>query len=174
MLPLRYKILYALSWIPAALIKLALAIIGLPIVWIAIKWRGVDSDFWPKVFWLWANDEDPRPPGWYGGSAWEWFAIRNPVNNMRFLFDDEGKFGFESDWFYKTLDETPMEPEYMLKVRQLSAYRWTWRRWMAGYRYVWIGKNDRYSEIWLGWKVGSGVPGLGFTVQLRFNRRIGT
>ena len=48
------------------------------------------------------------------------------------------------------------------------------KRWKAGYRRVWLNKDGTYGEIWLGWKLGSPVPGLGFTTQIRLKQAVGT
>jgi hypothetical protein len=83
------------------LVSLALTIIGLPICALlsvaalettqpsrtskapaaSVVWG------WPKPFWLWSNDADgvwgPYPHSrWY---AFYWTALRNPVNNLRFV-----------------------------------------------------------------------------------------
>ena len=167
------KILYVLSWIIPLLAKLGFAILGLVAVPIALKAYGSNSGNWPKFFWIWANREHPVPPGWHGDSFWTdftWFAIRNPVNNSRFIFDEPPAdkllaYGWPSD---------QMEATDLIRLQATKAQRWVTYKWMAGYRRVWLGKEGKYSEIWFGWKLGSPVPGLGFTVQIRINRDIGT
>ena len=99
-----------------------------------------------------------------------WLAIRNPIGNFRFLFKDRVPT-VESNWN----DAKPMEAAEMVKADQAVAYRWAWSGPYCGYRRVWLNKKQNtYSEIWFGWKVGSKVPGLGFTTQVRLNREIGT
>ena len=67
-----------------------------------------------------------------------------------------------------------MEADALIGPKVSTASRWVTYKWMASYRRVWLGKEGKYSEIWFGWKLGSPVPGLGFTVQIRINRDIGT
>lgn len=85
-------------------VALILAIIGLPICALCaylIPGRIVKSPItrlpmltFPKWAWLWANDEDGTYPTWYAriNPTWSksrvefvWTALRNPVNNLRFV-----------------------------------------------------------------------------------------
>lgn len=170
------KLLYILSWIPFILLKLVLAILGLVAVPLALQFKT-----WPKLFWVWSNDEEGCPD-WWLRSAWLrggfiskfpkfwWYAVRNPVNNFRYIFKDIKNPKTETDWDFGI----PMESKELLLSGKDSAYRWTFSGWKAGYRKIWITKDEKYSEIWFGWKLGSSVPGLGFTTQVRLNRKIGT
>jgi len=172
------KYLHALSWLILIAIKFTLALIGLLTVWIALQF-----DTWPRVLWLWGNDEG-IPKNWYT-REWHWYAIRNPVNNMRYLFKDRDARmrTIYSDGKIAT-GPALMEPTSLKELGVTSAKRWAWAGPYAGYRYVWLGpefvdigdgaRYKTYSEIWIGWKIGSGVPGLGFTFQVRFKRKIGT
>jgi len=99
---------------------------------------------------------------------WWWFCIRNAANNLRFLFDDSKPF--------KTVgwQEEVMEAGTLISAGVKSASRWRYRGLMAGYRRIWLNKDgETYGELWVGWKVGSRVPGLGFTTQLRLKAKIG-
>jgi len=99
---------------------------------------------------------------------WWWFSIRNPLNNMRFLFDDDkpfDKYGWQGD---------SLEAHDLIAAGVTSASLWRRRGLLAGWRRVWLNDDGTYSEIWFGWKVGSVVPGLGFATQLRLKREIGT
>lgn len=172
------KYLYAISWIIPGVIKFVLAVIGLLTVWIALKF-----DTWPRLLWIWGNDEG-IPKEWYD-REWHWYAIRNPVNNMRYLLKDRPAKVITrySNGNVRTVN-AGMEPSYLISVGAIWAARWAWSGPFAGYRRVWLGPEfvdlgdgvrfKTYSEIWIGWKIGSGVPGLGFTFQLRFKRDIGT
>ena len=95
-----------------------------------------------------------------------YMALRNPVNNHRFIFDDV--------IFWKTSgDPEAFDTEGYHLARQgiLVASGWRYTGWLAGYRYIWLNKGpNKYSEFYIGCKVGSKVPGLGFTFQLRLNR----
>ena len=199
------KALYIASWVPVALVKIALTLIGLVVVPIGLltqrmsykKGHTVDGNHWPDILWLWGNDEEWVPEWWFVRADQEWYtryiprfwwlAIRNPVGNLRFLFKDRDAH-IESNW-----DQAlPMEAELMLKKEQESAYCWSWAGPFAGYRLVWLNGfavafdttdrdnpkrigaiADSYHEFWFGWKLGSGVPGLGFTMQVRLKREIG-
>lgn len=79
------------------LASLALSIIGVPICAVLSAFDCVEVvrspitqkviGVWPKLFWLWSNDEDGvDPPGY--GTRWKmfvWTALRNSVNNLRFV-----------------------------------------------------------------------------------------
>lgn len=79
-----------------------LVLLGLFLVPVAIKlgswWKspinGQSIYSAPRFLWLWGNDEDGYKPAWYRlitptWSEWTrmyaWGAIRNPVNNLRFI-----------------------------------------------------------------------------------------
>ena len=182
-----WKLWTGILWLPLIAIHFALLFFGLVAVPLALSTRELTVSatkeeqlkHWPDLLWVWGNDEEGCPSWWRdlakkkGGfiakfpQFW-WYAVRNPINNFRFLFK---------------------EPEYVtvqtnapngLEARDLIAqglgvgYRWTRSGWMSGYRRVWLNGNGKYSEFWIGWKLGSTVPGLGFTTQLRLNRKIGT
>jgi len=172
------KILHVVSWIIPLTIKFVLAVIGLLTVWIALQF-----DTWPRLLWIWGNDEG-IPKEW-ANRQWHWLAIRNPVNNMRYLLKDHDarrliKYSDGS----ATTGKGNLEPKFLVAAKVVWASRWSWWGPFAGYRRVWLGPEyvdlgdgvrfKTYSEIWIGWKIGSGVPGLGFTFQLRFKRDIGT
>lgn len=175
------KFLHILSWIPVAIIKIALALLGLFVIPIALQFEK-----WPKLFWLWDNQEGV-PEWWKNNSQnkwytrywhrWWWYAVRNPVNNAQFIFDDPGEVNVRTNWSIAKNMEAPQ----MIETSQRVAYMWRWSGPFASYRRVWITKwptmsesEGKYSEIWFGWKVGSNVPGMGFTMQVRLNRKIGT
>ncbi len=178
------KALHILSWIPVGLIRIFLVLMGLIIVPVVIGIGAANKERWPEIFWLWGNKQED-PPFWWTERAkllptFRWYAIRNPVNNLRYIFKDPDIVYRESNW-----DRNKnMEARPMLRTRQAMAYRWMWSGPFAGYRRVWlnnysvnmatkIASADSYSEIWFGWKVGSKVPGLGFTTQVRLKRKIG-
>lgn len=186
MMNLYKKVFYCASWIPFFILKLCLAILGLVAVPMALGTRYVtiedyDEDHWPDLFWIWGNDEEGVPEWWFVRANQEWYtrywprfwwyAIRNPVNNFRFLFEDYSidQVGVETNWDF----DAPMEATQMMLLGQASAFRWVWKGWKAGFRRVWLNNTQQYSEIWFGWKLGSHVPGLGFTAQVRLKRPIG-
>jgi hypothetical protein len=186
------KLFYILTWIPVIVIKLVLVLAGLLVVPLAIMTG------WPKLFWLWNNAEEGCPDWWHnvakdkGGfiarfpQFW-WFAIRNPVNNMRFVFKDR-EANIRGNWAGER-----MEAQDLLDVGRRKAYRWSYNGMFASYRRVWLHDfhssesefglpkaqqivygAKAYSEFWIGWKVGSSVPGMGFAMQYRRKREIGT
>lgn len=181
------KALHIISWVLIGSVKLGLAILGLFVVPFAL----IPKD-WPRWAWVWGNNEEGVPDWWMNGvlfdniiaryfPRWWWYAIRNPVNNSRFIFKDRDA-ALETNW---TTGSQPMEPQKMIDVGVVMAYRWAWNGPFAGYRKVWLNdaKNwslvsreptpTHYSELWFGWKLGSDVPGLGFTAQVRLKREIG-
>lgn len=170
------KGLYIISWIPVILIKLLLAIVGLLAVLIGLAF-GKQSESWPKLLWIWGNNEEGYPE-WAKKQdigAWHWYAIRNPVNNMRYIFEDRAAH-ISGNW-----TEPQMEAQDLIDRRMRRAYRWSYNGLFAGYRKIWLTKpyyNDNhlqqeYSEMWIGWKIGSTVPGMGFTMQYRRNVEVG-
>ena len=183
------KTLHILSWIPIGIIKIALAILGLIAVPLSLAGDGKHRT--PKMWWIWGNDEEGPEPEWWMNNRknlipakegfqhyldifskqfprfW-WLAIRNPVNNTRFIFEDPVVV------YTRTNITGGIEAHHLVANGRSSAYRWAYSGPFAGYRKVWLKPNNKYSEIWFGWKVGSSVPGMGFTMQVRLNREIGT
>lgn len=179
------KILYIISWSPALAAKAILWFIGLFVVAYCVR-KNDQSTNWPNWAELWGNLEEGYPIK-SGVSAWWWYAMRNPVNNSRYIFKDrvpEIETNWEIEHEFDFPEYLPMEPGEMAERWQMMAYRWAWSGPFAGYRRVWIHKPKtidddfvirpkKYSEFWIGWKVGSKVPGMGLTLQLRRNRKIG-
>lgn len=180
------KFLYILSWVPVAIIHIALILLGLIVVPVALHLSEGKQDQWPDLLWVWGNDEEFVPDWWLDHASldnwytkswprWWWFAVRNPVNNFRFIFKDR-EADISGNW-----TEPRMEAQDLLDRNMRVAYRWTYNGLFAGYRCVWItvlpeaGFESRgeYSELWVGWKIDSIVPGMGFTLQYRRNREIG-
>jgi len=170
------KLFYILTWLVLVPLHLVLILMGLVIVPFSLAMMK-----WPPVFWLWYNDEEGCPAWWIHTSVnsnfiaktfprfW-WFAIRNPINNFRYIFKDRKATKMESNW---SLIE-PMEAPQLIKKDQKTAYRWLANGIFAGYRRVWLHSTTKYSEFWIGWKINSKVPGMGFTLQLRLYRDVGT
>jgi len=179
-------LLYILSWIPVGAINFLLLLVGIPIVAILSFWP---MKSWPRLTWIWQNDGDATDPVlgasvghdvpvWYykkygpKGEGWSayrlrfaYMAIRNPVNNHRFLFTEPESFKSSGD-----PDAFDMEGHLLEKRGIRSASGWRWSGFFAGYKRTWLKGPGKYSEFYIGWKIGSAVPGLGFTLQLRFNR----
>lgn len=177
------KTLHILSWIPIFLIKLGLVILGLFFIPLFLinrdqKKYELDGRYFSSMWGLWDNVEEGCPEWWLKMDKpwykdlfprWWWFAIRNPVNGFRFIFKDV-------EWKSVNVEGWPnrqMEAQDLLDHEIKSISRWTYKGPFAGYRKIWLTKPGKYSEVWFGWKVGSDVPGLGFTTQIRRNRDIG-
>lgn len=168
------KLLHIVQWLIVIALMIPLMILGgVIVIPLALLFK---ADM--KKLPLWGNQEEGYP-AWFEHyledhkiksifPRWWWFTVRNPLNNMRFLFSDAGEF--ETDGW----SEKSMEAHDLLNHGVAVATRWNYRGAFAGYRRVWINSSDTYSEIWIGWKVGSVVPGLGFATQLRLKRKIGT
>lgn len=115
----------------------------------------------------WRNSKD-RVLARYSAYArrFQYMAFRNPVNNHRFIFKD------------RTVYKTSGDPEAfdhggrsLEKAGIRLSAGWRWSGPFAGYKRTWLNKTPgKYSEFYTGWKLGSPVPGLGFTLQTRFNR----
>lgn len=176
------KAFYILSWIPVAAVHIVLILLGLVAVPFALHLCDYEpgiprKDMWPDFFWIWGNDEEEVPRWWYNKAAQNWltrlfpnfwwYAIRNPVNNFRFIFKDRA-----ANWSGNWVSDV-MEPTELIENGVGEAHRWKYNGMFAGYRKVWLNGDGKYSEIWVGWKIGSGVPGMGFTTQVRLNRQIG-
>jgi hypothetical protein len=170
------KLLFILSWIPLLLLKLVLALLGLVVIPLAL-WFKMDMVSLP----VWGNREEGCPDWWLRmakDKSWFvrtfptffWFAVRNPVNNMRYILEDTDDYHMETNWHV----DRHMEPAELQQENQKMAFAWRWTGWKSGYRRVWLNSNTTYSEIWFGFKLGSSVPGLGFTSQVRLKRKIGT
>lgn len=154
-------LLTPLIWAVFGAIKIALLFAGLvavPLTFIA-----------PKLFWLYGNDE----PGFRNedfDSIWAllWDRIgRNPIGNLKYLMekifgdpDEYKQWGVER---HEKGTSDPMEAgdKFQWRARQsglLTSIRATWGK-PDGSK----GKN----EIYFGFKLGSNVPGIGFTTQVR-------
>jgi len=153
-----------LQWLLFIVLKLVAVLIGLFAVIVAIKVYGYQSRLWPKWLWLWGNDEEELPLWWMNKAkdenwfirryaAWWWYAVRNPVNNHRFLFEEPQEYTQYGD---KEVDITP-------------GWRYRHAGWMDSFRVTWgklkVGKG--LHEFYIGWKIGSSTPGVGFTFQWR-------
>ena len=186
------KWFYVLSWIPALLAKLLLAIIGLLAVMIALPFGSQEKwdkkgHYFPKIFFIWDNKEEGCPNWWFKyierqvpdstgekivqfcrekAPRYWWFAVRNPVNGFRYIFKDrEAKF---EGWQSKE-----MEAHDLIEAGVTSASRWAYSGLFAGYRAVKLNDDGTYNEFWIGWKVGSDIDGMGLTLQNRKYVKIG-
>lgn len=182
------NLLSILLWLPALAVKLALAAIGLVVVPFTHPFKNP----------IYGNREHPVPPLWFvpwptrmidlhlpeKEWVWElrdrledyiWRAIRNPVNNLRYYFEEPEPdyVAAESNSSYArgALLQPSFNPDWV--VRQ-TADSWAWRFVRSGlFSEFWYlrysERFDRYFEFRIGWKF-SGVPGFAPTIQLRFGR----
>jgi len=145
-------ILSILLWAPAIAIKILLALLGLVVV------PFTDSDN-P----IYGNNEHPTPPKWYRPGQPEWWrdyvwrAIRNPVNNLRYYFDEPEP---------EVIKGHPNPDNAVRKEGRKSAHRFTRASLYSEYWYL-RKTGDRFLEFRVGWKF-SGVPGFAPTIQLRY------
>jgi len=95
----------------------------------------------------------------------QYMAFRNNANNFRYIFDEPEVYSTSGDPDAFSHDGWSLEKAGI----RLSA-GWRWSGMFAGYKRTWLKGPGRYSEFYIGWKVGSATPGLGFTLQTRFNR----
>ncbi len=176
--------------IPAVLVKLLLMALGLIFVPLALGTRyltlgPVPENHWPDLFWLWGNDEEHCPEWWLDRDhpwyikPWPrfwWYAIRNPANNHRFLFEDTEDKDLDqliTDWdMGRPMEAIEIKHDVLHGYRDhKSAFYFKRKSWRAGYRKVWLLKGGmEYRELWAGWKLGSKVPGLAITLQFRKGR----
>jgi hypothetical protein len=151
---------YALvQWASCIVFKVALIVLGLIAVPIALAFKE-----WPKILWLWGNDEEGCPDWWLNMEKpkvkdifprWWWYVIRNPINNFRFLFDEPENV--------KTYGEDELESK--------TGFQWRYRHstFLDSFRCTWgePRKSEGKREFYIGWKLGSSVPGLGFAFSFR-------
>lgn len=169
--------LLTVLWIPAFLIKIVLAVLGTVVVPLALAFKvdmktlpiwgnreGVEAWFFKSA----ANGEEGKIAEWFPRFWWHWW--RNPVNNVRYWFEDVETCNVKTNWDFSI----PMEAQQLIDKNRRMAFAWRWSGWKVGYRRVWLNDNLHYSEVWFGWKLTSRVPGLGFTSQWRPKRKIGT
>lgn len=150
------NILSVMLWVPALAAKFLLAAVGLVVV------PFTDS----KTNTVYGNREDPFPPHWYRPGQPErwrdyaWRALRNPVNNLRYLIR-------EPVW----LDVATDNPDTVVRtMKRISHYRWTRSDLFSEFWYLRRVGFNKYFEFRIGWKF-SGVPGFAPTFQLGIRSR---
>ena len=105
---MKHALLAAAQWTTLIILRVALILLGLPIVALAIPFRrasvsasdGREIVNLPRWAWLWGNDFDGLlgdKRGWWADNTpfgvavdsflamWWWAAVRNPVNNLRLV-----------------------------------------------------------------------------------------
>jgi hypothetical protein len=124
-----------LLWVPAFAVKVVLVAIGLPYVWVALTLE--------LPLWIWGG---PPPAPWWLDSAWEWYAIRNPVQGLK----------FDAPWSVREFGTTGAEP---LEVKPLQAIgkSWGWRVALCGplsHVRLMVLRSEGYCEFAIGWQPG--------------------
>lgn len=182
---------FILLWILPALAKTVLAIAG-AFIMVPLTLRFMPEDWRDRKWWPWGNAEEGCPQWWLDKAAnmtvskdapwykrfrvktivnfprYWWYSVRNPANNMRYWFKDvpasRTRAAFDPvSW----PPEVQMEPHQMESRGYSTLSRWSWCGWKSGYRKVTLLGGKKYKELWIGFKVGSAVPGCGFTFQNR-------
>jgi hypothetical protein len=150
------------QWFASALMFLFLIVLGFFfVVPLALKLK-VNMAELP----LWGNREEPVPPHGFllknrPFPVWWWFAIRNPVNNFRYMITEPkevksfyGKYDFSED--------DPMEQ---------AGWRWRYRHsmFLDSFRCTWgpARGSEGKREFYIGWKIASSTPGVGFAFSPR-------
>lgn len=151
-------------WPLFAAVKYTLAFVGLVTCLLGAMPRE-----WPRLLWLWGDDEYhahrawwharnfPKSPYW---KRYWWHAIRNPIANVKYLINEPGG----------TAQKGTAVPELEAQPLQQANRKRGWRYRSAGVlssiKAIWL-RSDSYIELYFGFKIGSPVPGVGFTTQLR-------
>lgn len=148
-----------LVYLLAFSIRSILVLLGFVVVPIAFYFR-IGARF-PKTFWLWDNQENGifGPPWFHRGyydfwTCFKWCALRNPVNNLRFiaLFNVTHSEGF--DYIVIGRDEYP-DP---IIARQLGKPIWHLTLvkqkgiWYPSFWFIYAFQNKRHFRIRIGWK----------------------
>jgi len=154
-------------WFVFGLAKLALGIIGL--IAVPLSMVGDGRKRTPKMFWLWGNDEK--------GFRNEDFdnihqllmdrLFRNPSGNTKYLLADW--FG-DPEVFAQYGVKRHIEGEETDPLELGNGFQWRYRQvgWLNSFRCTWGPPRDEgKKELYFGFKIGSDVPGLGFTFQIR-------
>lgn len=145
----------ALGWlllIPLLAIRFLLALIGLVVVPFTDRLTNP----------IYGNREDPCPRIWFRPDDpfwlrdYMWRAIRNPTNNLRYLFE-------APPYDYKG---TYNCDHAVRQDGELSAWRLVHEGIYVEYWYLRRLKDGGLFEFRVGWKF-SGVPGFAPTIQLR-------
>lgn len=163
------KFLIAPAWLLAAIAYLipstVLFVLGVPIcLYLSImgdvevrestKFPGRTITTWrPKWAWLWGNEEDGVCPDYYlpTRSLWlrrfSWSAVRNSVNNLRFVWP----FGFKPDSAkIKFIGDSLSDPQ-VAPPEGTSRWSLTWQGPYAGF--LWMRNAKKLHQVWIGWKL---------------------
>lgn len=178
-------------WISMFVLRTILIVLGHIMIPIAMLFKAYEvrqSKFYDKkiltwtwdIMYLWGNEEDgiDGGPGYpFNGETWSqtrkiwtWTAVRNPVNNLRFV----RPFSFKYD-NVKDIKWIGTEPD-ALKHQKVPNYYFASYKFYSCFRVHWTGSDGKLKEFWVGWKIRPSnaitgvspyqVPGVGFTSQI--------
>ena len=184
----RVPVFFAL-WALAALVRFPLAVLGFVVVPVALRFSetvygplGDEHERLPRWAWLWDNDEDgiDGPPWYRNGYALKhpvakhfprfwWLAVRNPVNNLRFvrpfmMVVDSRKVDYIGDRFRSFSIHTA-------RTHRRAIWFLAWQGWRAGFWLIRPRDDGTHLRIRIGWKVtpwDSYEPVEGRTVGVGF------
>ena len=145
-------------------VRLPLILVGLVLFPLMYWTRNKDTNKLAKIFWIWDNEEDGiyGAPFWwerkYGGvkdlkTAYTWSALRNPVNNMRFVFGVNRDKWKKNYFFYgdKEIPHPRLAREKGGKVWHLS-YIKVGILYLPSFWYIKSTGPDTHFRIRAGWK----------------------
>lgn len=181
-------------WTLFILVRTALMLVGHVLIPVAVLFKAYEvrpSKFYDKqilswtwkIMYLWGNEEDgiggsPNYP--FNGEMWSlnrkiwtWSAVRNPVNNLRFVPILSFKLNPEKiKWYGNQLNlhlHNTTEHYYF-------AHQGAYSCLLIMYR----SKSGELKRFWLGWKIRPSakingvspyqVPGVGFSTQITTRR----
>lgn len=161
----------ALTWVLHFLITMPLVVSGLvivPVAYLTGQWQpsyitGKPIYNAPRWLWLWGNDEDGYLPEWYAAAhpswgrfrrAFMWAAIRNTVNNLRFVL-----------WL------NPPQRVDLVRWETWGHFTFVWQGWRSRLLYssdsLWVGIGWKYEPKAVsatGWQ----AYGQGFGIRLKW------
>lgn len=149
------------------------------------SWRysQIYQGFKPKwLFYLWSNEGDglfppeyeARYPDWsFFFRAWMWSAVRNPVNNLRFIPFLNCKIDPAKVKWIGSLGQNAQlyEPN-----EKRTYWFFCWCGWYSNLRRLYLHRG-RLKEFWIGWRIWpNDIHGVteyrkhsaGFTLQWRY------
>lgn len=172
-------------------LRVFLILLGILAVPLGILLHDRKTEKFPKWLWLWDNDQDGfKGTGWFkkrlGKDNWytwfQWSAIRNPANNMRYLSwvgildtDVEDSMVWKTwDWVHPTdMKRSGRTFDWFIMFIKVGKF-WYPSLHMC---YIWNKEYTKYCKLRMGWKVnpyyilygnddGKVIP-RGFAVQVQ-------
>jgi len=177
-----HLILGVIAWIPFAIAKVVLALLGLPLCLLLTtgkrpRWLFIYHGGIPIEGWWWTYRNNSEKSRWF--LTWWWYAIRNPVEGWKKVFKHPERFTEFNRWETvhgaSNSPRPPVEPMESLPMLEAGITKWVrWRRsgWRLSYRKLVVPPTGepQYREIYFGWKLGTSPPDLDFAMQYRKGR----